>query len=158
MPSSYSNLNFSNRADIKRWKHKCEEQRRIALKWPAFDKRMLTCEEYHFSIGPWQLVFCLEIFDKPMWVGSASIQEQIAYETYTGEHGERFEVPQDALLSVSSWVPEHFEQARYILAEVFGDILRPGDKFQPAKETEGLFTFQWRVPYEGEHFWKKHLH
>lgn len=157
MPSQWSNLNFRSKRDLSTWKDKCAEQRKIAKQWPAYDKRMITCEEYQFAIGPWHLVFCLEIFSKPAWVGSASIQEEVAYETVTGAHGEKFEVPQDALLAVSSWHSEHFEQARFILAEVFGDILRPGDKHQPALEKRGLMTLQWVVPYEGERFWLKNM-
>lgn len=147
-------LDFADRADIRRWKKTCEDHRKIAERWPAYDRRMINVEEYKMELGPWRLVFCLEIWNKPMWHGSASIQEQIAYETVTGPSGEKLEVPQDALLAISSWVPEHYEQARFILAEMFGPILRSGDKHQPAQEFIGLFTLQWRVPYEGEPKWK----
>jgi hypothetical protein len=163
VPSQFSNLNFYNDADIATWKERCADQRKIAEEYPAYDPRMALVEEYQFNIGPWRLVFYLEVWGKkPMWHGGASIQEQVAYETVTITEGmyagTKMEVPQDALLAVSSWMPEHFEQARYILAEVFGPILKPGDKFQPAEETRGLFTLQWRTPYRGKRNWQEKQH
>jgi len=163
MPSEYSNLNFHDKYDLANWKEKCEDQRKIALTYPAYDPKMATVREYQFNIGPWRIVFYLEVWDKkPMWVGGASIQEHVGYETVTVDSGLykglRAEVPQDALLATSSWVSEHFEQARFILAEVFGDILKPGDKFQPAQEAIGLFTMQWRTPYAGKLSWNRSQH
>lgn len=148
-------LNFFNNPDIARWKERCAEQRKIAETYPAFDKRMVTVEEYRWTLGPWTIMFMLEIWDKPVWRASVSIQEQIAYETVELENKAKIEVPQDALLAVSSWVPEHFEQARFILGEVFGPILRPGDDHQKALEFQGLMCLQWIIPFEGEKTWLK---
>jgi len=151
-------LDFVARWDIANWKRMCADHRAIAERWPAYDKRMVGVEDYWFKLGPWRICFMLEIWDKPLWVGSVSIQEQIGYESVGLENGGRIEVPQDAMLAISSWVPEHFEQARFILGELFGPILRPGDDHQPAMEFQGLMTFQHRVPYEGPHFWKTKQH
>lgn len=149
-------LDFWDSRDLSSWKKMAEDHRSIARRWPAYDKRMCMVEDYWFKLGPWRVCFLLEIWDKPLWVGSISIQEQIGYETVELENKQKIEVPQDALLAVSSWSPEHFEQARFILGEVFGNILRPGDQHQPALEFRGLMTFEWRVPYEGVKFWLKH--
>jgi hypothetical protein len=157
--SDRSNLNFVAKWDIQAFKAKCADQRKIALEWPAFDRRMGACEEFHWTMGPWSLTFCLEIWrDKPTWHGSAAVVEEIGYETVTGNLGMKYEVPKDALLSTSSWTNVHKEQARFVLAEVFGDILRPGDKFQPANEVLGLWAMHHLVPYQGEPVWKSKLH
>jgi hypothetical protein len=152
MPSN--NLNFANKFDVARFKAKCEDQRRIATKWPAYDARMAGVDVFGWLLGPWSLRFMLEVWQKPfVWHGSAAILEQIGYTTETGKLGMKYEVPQDAMLSTSSWVEEHKEQARFILAEIFGEILRPNDKFQPANETIGLLCMHWHVLYEGKKYW-----
>lgn len=152
-------LDFVAQWDLSNWKKMAEDHRRIAATYPAFDRQMVSCvEDYYFKLGPWRVGFMLEVWSKPVWVGSTSIQEQIGYETVELNNKQKIEVPQDALLSITSWTPEHFEQARFILAGVFGPILRPGDDHQPALEYRGLMTFQWRVPFEGEKHWLKHLH
>lgn len=151
-------LDFLDGLDLSRWKQMCAEHRLIAERWPAYDRAMVTVEDYWFKLGPWRIGFCLEIWAKPMWVGSTSIQEQIGYETVELTNKQKIEVPQDALLSISSWTPEHFEQARFILGETFGPILRPNDPHQAALEFSGLMTFQWRVPFQGEPTWRKNLH
>lgn len=158
MPSSWSNLNFSDRADLSKWKERCADQRKVAETYPAYDKRMITCEEYQWKLGPWHLCLTLNIWKKPfVWNASAAIFEQIAYETVTvndGPHkGLKMEVPQDALLAMSSWVEEHHQQARYILNEMLGPVLRPGDKQQQAVEYDGLFAKQVLVRYEGNRPW-----
>lgn len=153
-----TNLDFADRYDLERFKKICADMRAIAKRYPAYDGRMCDVEEYGRTIGPWSVRFTLEVFATPIWHGSAAIIEQIGYQTETGTLGMKYEVPQDALLSVSSWHPEHHEQARYILAEIFGDILRPADDHQPAKEHIGLWCMHWQVPYEGDKFWLKHLH
>lgn len=169
MASDYSNLNFADQYDVANWKAKCEEQRRIAQRWPAYDPRMSTVEDYGWKLGPWSLRLVLEVWKSRrnelgnyVWHGSVACIDQIGYETVTineGMHkGTKFEIPQDALLAVKSWEPEHFQQARYILAEMFGPILRPGDDHQQAVETLGLFTMQWRVKYEGPETWKQQQH
>ena len=159
MPSSYSNLNFSNRADIKRWKHKCEEQRRIALKWPAYQREMCDVEEYGWMLGPWSLRLVLEIFRKPyMWHASVAILEHIAYESVQGANGERFEVPQDALLSRTSWHPEHTEQADFILNGIFGDLIRANDNSQQVLIYDGLWARHFLTKYEGAETWRKTQH
>jgi hypothetical protein len=150
-----SNLDFQDKADIATWRERAAEHRAIAEKWPAYDKRMVTVTDYRFELGPWHVTFILEIWKEPVWVGSVSIQEQIGFETIKIQHGHKIEIPKEALLAISSWSPEHFEQARFILGEVFGPILRPGDDHQPALEFKGLMTLQWRVPYEGEKPWRK---
>jgi hypothetical protein len=160
MPSQYSNLNFHNRADIRRWKQLCEDQRHVALRWPAYDPRMSGVEEYGFRLGPWSLRLVLEIWYKPyFWHASAACFEQIGFETVPFEAGPmagaKVEVPQDALIAVSSWEPEHFEQARYIMAEMVGPYLTPGDKFQPAEERKGLWALHWRIRYDGPESWKR---
>ncbi len=151
-------LDFLDKHDLGNWRQMCADHRAIAERWPAYDRRMVSVEDYWFKLGPWRIGFCLEIWNKPIWVGSVSIQEQIGYETVELNNKARIEVPQDALLSISSWVPEHFEQARFILGELFGPILRPNDPHQAALEFSGLMTFQWRVPYEGDKRWLKKLH
>ena len=149
------NLDFADRLDIDTFKAKCRDQREIARRWPAYDPRMVGVEEFGWRLGPWSLRFALEIWGEPRWHGSAAVLEEIGSETLDIGNGAKVDVPQDALLAVSSWSPEHFEQARFILAETFGPILRPHDKFQPALETMGLWCMHWQIPYEGARFWKK---
>lgn len=151
------NLNFIAKWDIETFKAKCADQRKIAQRYPAYDRRMGTVQEFHWRLGPWSLMFMLEVWKKPYhWHGSAAIMEQIGYETVTGTLGMKYEVPQDALLATKEWIDEHYEQARFILGEVFGDILRPGDKHQPATEYIGLTAMHWLVPYEGKKTWLTH--
>ena len=158
-----TNLDFANRADIKRWKQKCEDQRRIAVKWPAFDPRMCLVEEYGWTLGPWQLRLTLEIWQKPyMWHGSAAIIEQIGLETATATEGQfkgmKYEIPQDALLARSSWHPEHEAQAMFILNGMFGDLIRAGDDSQQVQVFDGLWARHLRFKYEGEATWLKRMH
>lgn len=163
MPSSYSNLNFHDRWDLANWKEKCADQRKIAEEWPAYDPKMLGVEEYGWKIGPWSVRLTLDIWKKPyMWHASAAIVEHVAYETVTVNEGiykgVSMEVPQDALLAVSSWVEEHHQQARFLLNEMLGPILRPDDKQQQALEHDGLWAKQVLVKYEGNAPWRKRQH
>lgn len=163
MPSEYSNLNFHNRADFKRWKKQCEEQRRIAQKWPAYNPRMGNVEEYGWRLGPWSVRLTLEIWRKPyVWHCSAAIFEQVALETVVFDNGPmagaKVEVPQDALLMMSSWHYEHYEQARYIMGEALGPELKPGDNHQPAMEFRGNCALHWLVKYEGPETWRNAQH
>ena len=59
------------------------------------------------------------------------------------------------MLALRSWERIHFEQARYILAECLGPLLRPGDSHQQAKETRGTVSLHWELPFEGERTWLK---
>ncbi len=163
MASDYSNLNFFNGADVSRWKEQCEEQRKVALTYPAYDVKMGSVEEYGWKLGPWSLRLVLEIWKRPyMWHGSAACIEHIGYETVTADEGmykgAKFEIPQDALLATRSWEPEHLQQARYILGELFGSILTPGDKHQLVQETLGLWAMHWRTKYIGKETWKEKQH
>ena len=152
-----TNLDFVARWDLDRFKKKCEDQRKLAEKWPAYDKRMAFVEDYRWQMGPWALAFMLETWGKePVWHGSAAVVELVGHTTV--DHKLRMEVPQEALLATTSWDPEHFRQARYILAEVFGPILRPGDKHQPALETKALWALHHHVKHEGERTWLKLQH
>lgn len=157
--SSYNNLNFHGRADRRRFERICEDQRRIALRYPAYDRRMSGVEEYGTKIGPWSLRLLLETWTKPYWWhASAACFHQVGYETVPFDlgplAGARVEVPQDALIAVQSWEPEHYEQARYIMAQLLGPYLKPGDKFQPAEERRGLWALHWKVRFEGPETWK----
>lgn len=157
MASDYSNLNFNGRADIRRWKEKCAEQRKIALKWPAYDPHMENCEEYRWKLGPWSLNLTLGIYRKPyLWHASAAIFEQVAYETVPTERG-NIEVPQDALLSRTSWHKEHVEQADFILNEILGDLIRANDNSQQVLIYDGLWCRHLMLKYDGEETWKKNL-
>ncbi len=163
MPSQYSNLNFHDKYDLEKWRERCAEQRGIAQQWPAYDARMSSVDEYGFRIGPWSLRLILEIWQKPyMWHSSAAIFEHIGYETMAISEGMyrggKVEVPQDALLAVKSWVPEHFEQARYLMAEALGPELKAGDKFQVAEEHQGLWCLHWRIKYQEPEKWKEKQH
>ncbi len=163
MPSTYSNLNFSDKYDLEKWQLRCAEQRAVAQQWPAYDRRMSSVDEYGFKIGPWSLRLVLEIWRKPyIWHSSAAIFEQIGYESVNIDKGfyagSKVEVPQDALLAVTSWVPEHFEQARYLMAEALGPELKAGDKFQAAEEHQGLWALHWNVKYQGPERWKRKQH
>ena len=156
MPSAYSNLNFHNRADIRRWKDKCAEQRRIALKWPPYDERMSSVEEYGWTLGPWSLRLVLEIWQKPyMWHASVACVEEISLETIKMENGGTFDVPQDALLARQSWHPEHVEQADFILNEMLGDLIRANDNSQQVLVYDGLWARHHKLKYEGEAVWRK---
>ena len=163
MPSQYSNLNFVDKCDLANWKERCADQRKIAESWPAYDPRMIMCEDYYWKIGPWSVGLVLWIWQKPfMWDASATIAEHIGYETVAMDQGmykgAKVEVPQDAMLAVSSWHPEHHEQARFLLNEILGPILRPGDKLQQATEVDTLFSKQALVRYEGDQPWKRKQH
>lgn len=146
-----TNLSFLDKYDLARFMTICEDMRKVAGTWPAFDEAMKFVEDYRRKIGPWIITFYLKIWDdKPMWVGKANVIEQVGWRTEEGDMGVKFEVPQDGFLMLESWEPEHFDQARYILSSVFGPILRPGDEHQPAAETKGPFCLWWEVPYEGD--------
>jgi hypothetical protein len=152
-------LNFWDQKDIGKWKERCAEQRKIAETYPAYDLRMSSVDEYGWTLGPWSLRLVLEIWQKPfMWHASAAIVEQIGYESVTLNSRQKVELPQDALLSVSAWVPEHYEQARFVLAEMLGPALRPNDDSQRAEEYLGLWAMHHRVKYEGDRPWRKLQH
>lgn len=151
MASDYANLNFHNRADIRRWQRICEEQREIALKWPAFDPGMIGVEEYRFILGPWRLCMLLEIWQKPyLWHTTACCVHQVGFQTV----GLKLEVPEDRLIGIREWLPEHFEQARFLMAHMLGPYLRSGDKFQQVQESQDPIELHWRLRYEGPETWK----
>ena len=155
MPSSYSNLNFHDRADIAKWREKCADQLKIAQTYPCYDVRMCEVEQFGFKIGPWSLRLTLEIFEKPyMWHGSAAVIEQIGYETVHSKMGD-LGIPQDALLSRSSWHPEHEQQADFLLNGMFGDLIRAGDNSQQILVFDGLWGRHIKFRYEGAETWKK---
>lgn len=154
--SDWSNLNFSGDWDVQTFKAKCEDQRKIANRWPAYDPRMGTVEEYQWFMGPWHLTFMLETWTKrPMWHGSAACIVQVG--TRTVKMGKfKVEEPRDDFLDIRRWEPEHYEQARFILAEVFGPIIRPNDDNQRVQERTGAWGLHHYVLYEGPKFWLKH--
>jgi hypothetical protein len=149
-------LDFIAKWDIESFKKKCAKQRGIAQRFPAYDRNMVLIDEYRWKMGPWHLMFMLETWNKrrQVWHGSAAVLELIGHTPVEDVPEQRdlkykLEVPQEAWLATCSWEPEHFEQARYILAEVFGPILRPGDDHQQALETTGLWSLHHHLKYEG---------
>ena len=155
MASDYQNLNFANVRDITTWKERCAEQRKIALEWPAFDPQMSSIEEYGWKLGPWSLRLVLEIWKKPyMWHGSAAVIEHIGYEMVDTNVG-KIGVPQDALLSRTSWHPEHEQQADFLLNGMFGGLIRANDKSQQILVFDGLWGRHIKFRYEGAETWKK---
>ena len=165
MPSSFSNLNFLDRADRRRWQRMCQDARNIAREYPAYDYRMMMCEEYARQLGPWYTIFALETFlKKPCWVGSASILEQVGERRIVIPDGPLkggfYDAPKDEYLTIAQWEPEHFEQARFLLAELFGELIRPGDDSQRCEETAlpQMHTMIWQVPYEGPKYWQERQH
>ena len=89
-----------------------------------------------------------------MWHGSAAVIEHIGYENVETNMG-RIGVPQDALLSRTSWVPEHEQQADFLLSGMFGDLIRAGDNSQQIQVFDGLWARHIKFRYEGEPTWKK---
>lgn len=158
MASQFSNLSFWDRADRRRWKVACEDARRIAKQWPAYHPRMIMVEEYQRRLGPWRTIFCLETYlPRPCWTGSASILEQVAERRIVIPSGRLkggyFDAPDDDYLMVKQWEPQHFEQARFLLAELFGELIRPGDNNQRCEESQSDHLLVWRVPFEGPKYW-----
>ena len=158
MPSSYSNLNFLDRADRRRWAKACEDARKVARTWPAYNVKMILCQEYARYLGPWRIIFCLQTFmPKPSWMGSASIVEHVADKRIVipdGKYkGGYFDAPDDEYLPLKQWEKEHFEQAEFLLAEMFGELIRPGDNSQRCDRAELDHVLLWAVPYEGPQYW-----
>lgn len=159
MASDYQNLSFHNRADIKRWRDICAEQRRVALRWPAYDPRMSSIEEYGFRLGPWSLRLVLEIWKKPyLWHASAACIHHIGYETFHGERGETFEIPKDELIERAKWLPEHVEQADFLLNGIIGDLIRAEDNSQQVSIYDALYARHLTLKYEGEELWRTKQH
>lgn len=151
--SEYRNLSFRSKRDVAAWKEKCAEQRAIALKWPAYDKRMCNVEEYGWMLGPWSLRCVLEVFrPQPVWHASVACFERIAYETIKAGEME-IEVPQDALAARQTWVPEHVEQADFILNGILGDLIRADDASQQVLVVDGLWARHHILKYEGARTW-----
>lgn len=163
MSSQYSNLNFYDRADRRRWARICHDQRRIAKKWPAYHWRMAMCQDYYRQLGPWRMQFMLVTFTfKPEWRGSVLLFEETAYKSVVLAKGplvgSKVEMPQDEPLPLKDWDNEHWEQARFILSELFSDIIRPGDNNQRCLEVSQPMTLVWVVPYEGPQYWMEMQH
>lgn len=149
-------LDFIAKWDVDTWKERCADQRKIAERYPAYDVKMVDCEEYGWKLGPWSLRLTLEIWQKPfVWHASAAIVEQIGWQTVGGSPEKPMEVPEEALLATSSWIDDHRDQARFILGEMMSGILRAGDKHQPAREFVGLWAMHHTVNYEGDRPWTK---
>lgn len=109
-------------------------------------------------LGPWRAIFLLATYlPKSEWQGSVSLLEQVGYKRVIIPDGKFkggwFDRPDDEYLPLKQWEREHWEQARFILAELFGDIIRPGDNSQRAVEVDSENVLAWRVPYEGEPKW-----
>ena len=56
-------------------------------------------------------------------------------------------VPKPRILFTRDWDRDHKAQARFLLAEMFGPILKPGDKYQQADETLDDLEMHWTVSY-----------
>ena len=119
---------------------------------------MSGVEEYHWRVGPWGLGFMLETWERkpleddplppgPLWHGDVMIREETDYRTIDVHR--RIEVPQFHLLSIQEWEPTHYEQAKFLLAEMFGPILRSGDQHQGALQILGSTAMHWYVRHEG---------
>lgn len=139
-----SNLDFVANWDLEGFKRQCVEQRALALRYPAYDKGMAQVEEYHWRLGDWSLGFMLETWGDPLWHGSAAVLD-VPYKT---DPTLRLEVPKPQPLFIDDWDADHFAQARFLLAEMFGPIIRPGDNSQRAQEALGALAMHWYVRHD----------
>lgn len=137
-----SNLDFIAGWDIGEFKRQCIAHREVARRFPAYDKEMATLDDYHWILGDWSLSFLLETWAKPVWHGSVAVLD-VPYKVNTII---RVDLPAPQPLWTKDWDEDHFKQARFLLAEMFGPILRPGDKSQHATDTVGPMALHWHVP------------
>ena len=149
-----SNLDFIAQWDIDEFKTRCVTQREFAERHPAYTKTMWRDRNYHWSVGGWGCCFMLETWGEvPLWHGSVSILED-NYQTIDCKL--RLEVPRARLLPTCDWDRDHFDQARFLLAEMFGPIIRPNDNSQRAMDTTGLYGLHWTVDYDRVgHIWQQ---
>lgn len=147
-----SDLSFSAQWDLETFKNQCELQRSIAAASPIVTKQRNRLGKYRWRLGPWRLCFVLETWVDPLWHGSVYVYEEVGYKTV--DHKLRLEMPEDKALFTDDWTPRHFEQARFLLAEMFGPIIRPG-KDQQVLESVALLGLHWHTRFEGSGTWQR---
>lgn len=123
------------------WKAKCQQQRTIARFAPCYTPVACLDPCYRWSReGRWHLSLTLETWcAPPVWHATAALLEDLKHSD--NEWG----MPEQGLLATQVWDTEQQEQARHLLADAMGEILRPNDESQQAEEIKGLFCLHWRI-------------
>jgi hypothetical protein len=140
------NLDFVADWDLDAFKKDCENHRVLAKFSPVVDKNMVLWPEYHWRLGRWHLAFMKEVWRRPVWHGSVTVFDEVGHRLVDVKR--RLEVPHDEWLTTTDWEPKHLDQARFLLAQMFGPILRPNDKHQPALETRAFKALHWHIPVD----------
>jgi len=161
-----SNLDFIADWDVEAFKADCIAHRLLADAWPVTDTRMVQNRDYHWKVGRWRLTFMQDAWPEVVskwksgvWHGSASVYDEVGHRTLIEVKKQRIEAPYDKWLSTDEWEPHHFDEARFLLATMFGPIIRPKDNSQRAVETRAFKALHWQVPVDGGQLWteKKYL-
>lgn len=124
------------------WRQVCKAQRQMAQAFPCYVPLMVFEDRFQWQYTDrWVIKFVLETWCAPArWHGSIVLFEDVP--NTENQYG----LPQKAHLPPSQWTPEHFQEARALLADVFGPILRPGDNSQKALDYTGPDCLHWVVP------------
>ncbi len=123
------------------WKAECAQHRIIAQLAPCYTPIACVHPRYRWSWGErWHLTLTLETWsDPPVWHTTAALLEDLI-----GSENE-WGMPEQGLLATQAWDVTQWEEARHLLADALGEILRPNDDSQEAEEIKGLFGLHWRI-------------
>lgn len=140
-------MSVASKHGIEHWKRTCKEARGLARRYQCYQPDLIRHPIFRGKVGPYSICFTCNTWETPAtYVGSIAVLEQIGWQT-----GKLWgmpagvEIPQDAMLAVESWSKEHFDAARELLSDLFGDILKPNDDSQRAIENRGLMALSWTV-------------
>ena len=135
---------FQNERELtleQEWKAHCARQRDIARFAPCYAPIQCVHPRYRWTReGRWHLTFTLETWcAPPVWHATVVLLEDLK-----GTEN-KWGMPEQGLLATSVWDIAQWDEARHLLADAMGEILRPNDDSQQAEEVVGLFGTHWRI-------------
>lgn len=131
------------------WLETCQRQRLVARAAPCLTNGDKQLPQYYFrhldTDREWSLSMTLEVSTSGLvWHGCASVLQDVPT-------GGPFAAVEQRLLPLQLWTKEHFTDARAILADLFGELIRPNDNSQEAHELRAWVVLHWFIPYDQHH-------
>lgn len=131
------------------WRDACQRQRIIARTCLCADAAQSLDPQYtvrhHMEDQEWAVGLTLELINfQPVWHGWVSVLQDLPMQRGT------WGAPERRYLPTHLWQREHFDNARDLLGDVFGPLIRPKDDQQEAHESKGNTSLHWLIPFDAE--------
>src|SRR5260221_10131616 len=141
-------------ATYREWQNLCSQKREFALTHPLRHEKLIVLPEFHFTqrsfhlpYVEWHIRFGLHGWAQPKY-WEASITLVTDYPDTENKFGE----PDKGTPFFINWEPEQKKEARLMLNDVFGDIIRYADDNQRVFVFEGSTHLLLRVIFEPQYF------